>query len=74
MLLYIPDWVMFYSVDSFRYDKSLKEAYFVICHWRFEIIIKNVDVSFWYKIRRSVLHDLYFEVCKDYDWDIRLLR
>lgn len=72
MFVYIKDFRMFYELDAFRYDKEKEEVLLTICGFRMEIVLKNIGVGAWLRIRRSLLHDYYFDI-SEYNWDIHML-
>ena len=73
MFVYIPDWKMFYTIDAFRRDVKENEVILTVCDWRMEIIIKNADRRLWTMIRRDILHNYYFELSSDFEWDLALV-
>lgn len=71
--VYIPDWITYYSVDSFQYDLEAKEVNINICGYRMCVVLHGVSRAEWVNIRRDMIHGYYFELSNRYDWSIHLL-
>lgn len=71
MFIYLIDTITYYHLDGFRYDKEKEAVSLIICNHSKEIVLDNINRAKYFRIRKQILHDLYFEISsKEYNWSI----